>query len=216
MVEIIGNYEKDGFAHLRHLVPPEVARAFMAGLKSATGGKDLPLSAPQEYAAVLTRPAFDVGPGVFQPMDYFLWALTPIMSEVIGRDVLPSYGYFRIYRKGDRCRIHSDRPSSEHGVSLTLAYSDDQIWDLQMGKQRTETLYPLSDDFGSNEFASIGMEVGDGVLYQATHYPHGRIHPNPNAWSAHLFLFYVDRDGPYRSTAFDEKADFEQVDFNFV
>jgi len=76
MVEIIGNYEKDGFAHLRHLVPPEVARAFMAGLKSATGGKDLPLNAPQEYAAVLTRPAFDVGPGVFQPMDYFLWALS--------------------------------------------------------------------------------------------------------------------------------------------
>ena len=160
--------------------------------------------------------AFDVGPGVFQPLDYFLWGLTPIMSELIGREVLPSYGYFRVYRKGDRCRVHSDRPSSEHGVSMTLEYSDGQIWDLQVGKERTETLYPLADDFGSDPYESIGMEIGDAVLYQATNYPHGRIDPNPNAWSAHLFLFYVDRDGPYRNCAFDEKADFEKVSFEFV
>lgn len=215
-MDVIGDYEKDGFVHLRHLIPQEVARAFMAGLKAATRGRDIPVSAPQQYAAVLTRPAFDVGPGAFQPLNYFLWALTPIMGQVIGREVLPSYGYFRIYRHGDRCRVHSDRPSSEHGVSMTLEYSDDRTWDLQMGKKRTETLYPLADDFGSDDFASIGMEVGDAVLYQATHYPHGRIHPNPNAWSAHLFLFYVDRDGPYRNCAFDEKADFEKVSFNFV
>jgi hypothetical protein len=39
--------------------------------------------------------------------------------------------------------------------------------------------------------------------------------PNPNKWSAHLFLFFVDRDGPYRQHAFDEK-NFEKVDFTFV
>ena len=215
-VEVIGNYHEDGYAHIRGLIPKEVARAFMAGLKAATGGKSIPVNAPQHYPAVLMRPAFDVGPGVFQPLDYFLWGLTPIMSEVIGREVLPSYGYFRVYRKGDRCRVHSDRPSSEHGVSMTLEYSDGEIWNLQMGKERTETLYPLADDFGSDPYESIGMEIGDAVLYQATNYPHGRIDPNPNAWSAHLFLFYVDRDGPYRNCAFDEKADFEKVSFNFV
>lgn len=212
----MGDYVRDGFAHLRGLIPQEVARAYMTRLKSATGGRPLPVSQPQRYPAVLSRPAFDVSAKMFEPMDFFLWGLTPIMSQILGREVLPTYNYFRIYREGDICRVHSDRPASQHGVSLTLDYSDGEVWDLQVGKKRTETLYPLADDFGSDEYASIGMQVGDAVLYQASHYPHGRMRPNPNAWSAHLFLFFVDRDGPYRDHAFDGAAVGERVNFSFA
>jgi hypothetical protein len=215
-VEVIGDYHKEGFAHLRGLIPRDVARAFMMRLQEATEGRPIPLNRPQIYAPVLRRPAFDLSGQMFQPMDFFLWALTPIMSQIVGRELLPSYEYFRIYRQGDICRVHSDRPASQHGVSLTLDYSDGAIWDLQVGKNRTETLYPLSDDFGSNDYASIGMEVGDAVLYQASKYPHGRMRPNPNGWSAHLFLFFVDRDGPFRDHAFDGQPIAEKVDFSFV
>ena len=215
MVEIIGDYSKDGFAHLRGLIPQEVARAYTTRLKAATGGKPLPVHQPQPYPAVLSRPAFDVSSKLFAPMDFFLWGLTPIIGQILARDILPSYNYFRIYREGDICRVHSDRPASQHGISLTLDYSDGEIWDLQLGKKRTEKLYPLSDDFGSDDFASIGMEIGDAVLYQASRYPHGRMRPNPNAWSAHLFLFFVDRDGPYRDHAFDGESIDEKVNFTF-
>lgn len=215
-MEVIGDYHQDGFAHLRGLIPQEVAKAYMTRLKAATGGQSLPVNGPRHYPAVLSRPAFDVNSKMFQPMDFFLWGLTPIMERIVGRELLPSYNYFRIYREGDICRIHSDRPASQHGVSLTLDYSDGEVWDLNVGKKRTESLYPLADDFGSNEFASIGMEVGDAVLYQASHYPHGRMKPNPNAWSAHLFLFFVDRDGPYRDHAFDGEMIGEKVNFNFA
>lgn len=212
----MGDYVRDGFAHLRGLIPQEVARAYMTRLKSATGGRPLPVSQPQRYPGVLSRPAFDVSAKMFEPMDFFLWGLTPIMSQILGREVLPTYNYFRIYREGDICRVHSDRPASQHGVSLTLDYSDGEVWDLQVGKKRTETLYPLADDFGSDDYVSIGMQVGDAVLYQASHYPHGRMRPNPNAWSAHLFLFFVDRDGPYRDHAFDGAAVGERVNFSFA
>ena len=214
-MDVIGNFERDGFAHLRGLIPTEVAHAFMSRLKEATGGRPIPLSRPQHFPAVLKAPAFDVSSDVFKPMEFFLWALTPTMGQLIGKSLLPSYVYFRIYPKGHVCRIHSDRPSSEFGLSLTLEYSDDQIWDLQLGKERIESLYPLADDFGSMDYASIGMEVGDAVLYQGSHYAHGRMQPNPNRWSAHLFLFFVDSDGPYRQHAFDEKS-FGKVDFSFV
>lgn len=214
-MEVIGNFGRDGFAHLRELIPPEVARAFIGRLKEATGGRPIPLSRPQHFPAVLKSPAFDVSSDLFKPMEFFLWGLTPTMSELIGRELLPSYTYFRIYPKGHVCRIHSDRPSSEFGLSLTLDYSDDKVWDLQLGKERIDSLYPLSDDFGSMDYESIAMQVGDAVLYQGSHYAHGRMEPNPNAWSAHVFLFFVDRDGPYRQHAFDEKR-FDKVDFTFV
>jgi hypothetical protein len=188
----------------------------MKRFKQATGGRDIQLSQPQMFPGVLKRPALDVSSDAFPPMEFFLWALTPIIGGILGREVLPSYNYFRIYREGDVCLVHSDRPASQHGVSLTLDYSDGEIWDLQVGKKRTETLYPLAEDFGSDDFASIAMEVGDAVLYQASHYPHGRIRANPNDWSAHLFLFFVDRDGPYRDHAFDGEVMESRVNFNFV
>jgi hypothetical protein len=214
-MEIVGDYEKNGFALVRELVPREVAQAFMARFKTATGGGPIPISKMQVRPAVLQRPAFDVSSSFFQPMEFFLWGLTTSIGQILGRELLPTYDYFRIYREGDICRVHSDRPSSQHGISLTLDYSDGEIWDLQVGKKRTDTLYPLSDDFGGDPYESFGMRAGDAVLYQASHYPHGRMTPNPNSWSAHLFLFFVDKDGPYRNHAFDEEL-FETVNFTFV
>lgn len=214
-MQVIGDFANDGYAHIKELVPPEVARAIVARLKEATGGRPIPLSKPQPFAAVLKHPAFDVPSEIFRPLETFLWGLTPTMSRLIGKNLLPSYTYFRIYLKDDICRVHSDRPSSEFGLSLTLEYSDDKVWDLQVGKERIDSLYPLSDDFGEMDYASVPMQVGDAVLYQGSHYAHGRMQPNPNTWSAHLFLFFVDRNGPYANYAFDEKP-FERVDFAFV
>ena len=57
------------------------------------------------------------------------------------------------------------------------------------------------------------MAVGDAVLYQGVHHHHGRTTPNPNRWSAHLFLHWVERDGPYADHAFDQQALPAHVDF---
>ena len=60
------------------------------------------------------------------------------------------------------------------------------------------------------------MQVGDAVLYQGVDFAHGRTRPNPNAWSAHLFLHYVDRNGPHADHAFDQKLRPERVNFSFA
>jgi hypothetical protein len=39
--------------------------------------------------------------------------------------------------------------------------------------------------------------------------------PNPNGWSAHLFLHWVDREGPYREHAFDGNVTSAPVNFSF-
>jgi hypothetical protein len=215
-MEIVGDYEKNGFALVRGLVPAEVALAFMNGLKAEFGDRPIQLSTPAEYPAVLRRRAFEFDGHTYKPMNYFLWALTPTVSRLVGREVLPTYDYFRVYREGDVCRVHSDRPESEHSLSLTLDYSDGNVWDLQIGHKRIDTLYPLSDDFGDQGYTSLSMGVGDAALYQGHHYAHGRMTPNTNGWSAHLFLNFVDREGPNRERAFDNKPVLEKVNFTFV
>ena len=215
-MEVAGNYHEQGYAHLRGLISPEIARAFLNTLKQEIASAPIALSRATEHPAVLRRPAYEVDGSAWKPMSFFLWGLTPTMTELIGRELLPSYSYLRIYREGDVCFVHSDRPASEHGLSLTLDYSDGVIWDIEVARDPTETLYPLSPDFGSGTYSTISMEIGDALLYQGSRHAHGRIKPNPNGWSAHLFMFWVDRDGPHRDHAFDGKVSLEAANFRFV
>ena len=197
-MKVIGHYQEAGYAHLQGLIPPEVARAFLHGLKQDIGPGPIPLSKVESHPNLLRRAAFEVYGHHYKPMLFFLWGLTPIVSSIVDRDLLPTYDYFRVYREGDVCRVHWDRYSCEHSLSLTLDYSDGEPWDLQIGTERTEPFARVEEDFGDEPYASVAMT------------------PNPNAWSAHLFLHWVDRDGPHREHAFDGNADPAQVNFSFA
>ena len=198
-MKVSGNYLEDGYAHIEGLLPAEVAAAFMAALKQDVGPRPIPLSRVTEHVNLLNRPAFEIYGFHYKPMLFLLWGLTPIVSEIVGGTLLPTYDYFRLYRRGDICKVHSDRHSCEHSLSLTLDYSDGKTWDLQVGKARHDPTARVDDDFGAESFGSVSLKIGDAVLYQGVHHRHGRTTPNPNAWSAHLFLHWVDRDGPYRA-----------------
>lgn len=216
-MKVIGNYDQDGYALLQGLVATEVAQAFLHNLKRDLGPQAIPLSKVTDHPNLLRRPAFEIYGHHYPPLLFFLWGLTPVISEIVGLDLLPTYDYFRIYREGDVCRVHSDRQSCEHSLSLTLDYSDGEPWNLELGK----TPYPepsakVDEDWGAEPYASLAMEVGDAVLYRGVAHRHGRVTPNPNGWSAHLFLHWVTRDGQYRDHAFDGQASVSKVNFSFA
>ena len=215
-MKIVGDYAQDGYAHLQGLVPQEVAQAFLQGLKQDIGPGAIPLSRVEAHPNLLKRAAFEVYGHHYKPMLYFLWGLTPIVSGIVGRDLLPTYDYFRVYRQGDVCRVHCDRYSCEHSLSLTLAYSDGEPWDIQVAKTKMEPSSKVTEEFGDQEFSAVRMNVGDALLYEGVYHRHGRTRPNPNRWSAHLFLHWVDRDGPYRDYAFDGQMKPAPVEFSFT
>jgi hypothetical protein len=213
-MKVIGSYGDDGYAHLQGLVPVEVAQAFLQRLRADIGPAPIPLSRAGGHVNLLNRPAFEAYGHLYTPMLYFLWGLTPIVEQVVGRPLLPTYDYLRLYRQGDVCKVHSDRYSCEHSLSLTLGYSDGKPWALEVETERSDPSAKVDEDFGGPSSA-IAMAVGDAVLYRGVHPPHGRTVPNPNRWSAHLFLHWVDREGPYRDHAFDRQMKPAPVDFSF-
>jgi hypothetical protein len=215
-MKLIGDYHDSGYAHLQNLFPGEIGQAFLQGLKQDIGEGAIGLSGVETYPNLLKRAAFEVYGHHYKPMLYFLWGLTPTISAIVGRDLLPTYDYLRIYRQGDVCRVHCDRYSCEHSMSLTLDYSDGEPWALEIGKERVEPSSRVDDDFDGESYGSMKMAVGDAVLYQGVHHRHGRLTPNPNGWSAHLFLHWVDREGPYRDHAFDGQMAPGKVNFNFL
>ncbi|EZP54831.1 MULTISPECIES: hypothetical protein [unclassified Sphingomonas] len=200
-------YRAEGHVALPQLFAPEVLLAFYRMMQADLQAAGRPLQSFAARGPLLRQPAIEVYAFQYAPMLTFLWGLTPRVAEVVGATLLPTYAYFRAYRQGDVCRIHSDRQACEHSLSLTIAYGEDKPWALSVGRDRIAVPQPeVSDDFGGQPYGSVAMAAGDGVLYQGTHHRHGRLDPNPNSWSAHLFLHWVEKDGRYKDQAFDRPA----------
>jgi hypothetical protein len=210
------SYRNGGAGLIEGLLSPEVANAMARaiGINIAQSGTHW-LKPP----SIGDKPCYEVSCMEWPVLLTFLWGITPKIEEVAGVRLLPTYSYFRTYQKGDVCRIHADRPACEHSLSLTLAYSDDIPWTLEVAdtpvtEAKRQTVRGDAD-FGDEAHSPFAMSAGDAVIYRGFDYRHGRTMPNPNRWSAHLFMHWVDRDGPHRDQAFDRKPMTGPVDFRF-
>jgi hypothetical protein len=204
-MNIHGDYNKGGYSHLEHLLPSEVTQALLNQFwRDLLDGK-----LPTEFnkSPLFTKPAMELHGSNFPAITTFLWGLTPTVSELTKSDLLPTYAFFRLYQKGDKLRVHNDRDACEHSLSLTLGYSEGKVWSFEVGHDEAPPKARRAEDFGDEAFSAIKMLVGDAVLYRGIRRRHGRLSANPNKWSAHLFLHWVDRHGPYREHAFEGSRD---------
>ena len=199
-------YQTNGYVLLEQLFPPIVLAVFHGKLQ-----KDLNLNADSAFVShtpLLTKPALEVYSRRYVPMASFHWGLTPTAAAIAGCELIPTYAYFRVYQKDDVCLVHPDRAACEHSMSLTLELADNKPWALCVAKEHLEVHAPSADPtFRPDEaFAELPMRAGDAVMYRGVNHRHGRIEPNPNRWSAHLFLHWVDANGPFADQAFDRAA----------
>jgi hypothetical protein len=187
---------------------------FLARMKNDFARQGHSFDQLRQEGPLLSRPATEIYGYHYPPMVFFHWGLGAAIEAVIGQPLLPTYAYFRLYREGDICRVHGDRPACEHSLSLTLAYSDDRAWPLEVSRQAISEPYQRADaTFRDDEdVGAVAMMPGDAVLYQGVHHHHGRTTGNPNAWSAHLFLHWVGRDGPFADSAFDGQQPPARID----
>ena len=195
-------YAERGYVLLERLFPPALLAAFHGRLQ-----QDLRLTESRAFVqecSLLTKSSIEVYSADYPPMAAFLWGLTPRIAQVAGCELMPSYAYFRVYQQGDLCKVHSDRPACEHSLSLMVELADDIAWPLCVEQRKLDNPdQSVEPDFGGHEFHALPMRSGDAVMYRGVEHRHGRIEPNPNKWSAHLFMHWVDVGGPFADHAFD-------------
>lgn len=197
-------YRAQGYVALPGLFSPQILGGFYEVMRADLGLSEAGARKFVARGPLLTKDAIEVYALQYPPMLTFLWGLTPRIALATGCELLPTYAYFRVYQKGDICRVHTDRPACEHSLSLTIAYGGNETWPLSVATDPDPEPKPVAhEDFGGSLYGSVAMQPGDGVLYQGVHHRHGRIDPNPNPWSAHLFLHWIDANGRYRDQAFD-------------
>lgn len=209
-------YDAKGAVLIPGLMSPEVASNMTHELQKVVAAVGAPLLAAPRVGV---KPAYEIYGYKWWPMASYHFGLTPLMETLTGCKLLPTYSFFRSYQSGDICRIHADRAACEHSLSLTLAYGDNKPWALSVEHEPLpEDRYfkaGMSDDYGGAPYADIPMQPGDAVLYKGIAHRHGRLAPNPNRWSAHMFLHWVDAEGDYTAEAYDGRNLPPHQDFVF-
>jgi hypothetical protein len=123
-------------------------------------------------------------------MENLLEKLVPVIEEITGLCLFPTYSYFRVYKHGDVLGKHTDRFACEITTSVNLGYRADGLWPIWIE--------------GPHGPACVEMEAGDAVVYRGRDCPHWR-DPFAGEFAAQVFLHYVDQNGPLAAWKFDKR-----------
>jgi hypothetical protein len=173
-------FEREGFALVPAVLEPPLTAFFWSYIHTKFGSR---LLAPGD-ALVPNTPSDYGDPAT----DGLLEHLRARFEEICERHLLPTYSYFRLYKRGDTLVRHKDRPACEFSVSLNIGQVPADPWPL----------YVEGND-GAREFRLL---PGDGVLYRGIERAHWR-EPFEGQRLAQIFLHYVDRDGPHAGEKYD-------------
>ena len=184
MTNTIEYFNDNGYVVLQNALSPSKCKALVDHMfQLHAEGKlvkdeQCPLS-----DAIYGDPAFDT----------LLASFAEPLGKAIGKTLLPTYSYARIYRPGDILKKHKDRPACEISTTLTLGYDASQPWPI----------YFSSDD--DTQEVSVSMEPGEMAAYKGTEMLHWR-KPFKGNWHVQVFLHYVDANGPYADQANDGRT----------
>ncbi len=118
-------------------------------------------------------------------METLLEKLLPKVIKNTELNLAPTYSYLRMYKNNDVLTRHRDRPACE--ISVTACIKKYDKWPLLIEK----------DLFELNE--------GDALLYAGCDHKHGRPGIYKGEGMAQVFLHYVNKNGPYKDHAYDNK-----------
>lgn len=109
------------------------------------------------------------------------------IGDHVGKELLPTYTYCRIYRKGEVLKRHKDRPACEISATMTLGFDAEIPWPIFFDEEK-ET--------------SLSLEIGEMAVYKGCEILHWR--PKfKGEWQVQVFFHYVDANGKYKDHALD-------------
>lgn len=124
--------------------------------------------------------------------DNILVNLADAIGKQVGRKLLPTYTYARIYRPGEILKKHKDRPACEISATLTLGYDAKSVWPIFFDEEKE---------------IPVNLEVGEMAVYKGCDVLHWR-QPFKGNWHVQVFLHYVDANGPYKNHVKDGRENY--------
>ena len=130
-------------------------------------------------------------------METLLIKVLPKLNEILDKELIPTYSYCRLYRKGNELKRHKDRDSCE--ISTTLHLGGDS-WPIYLEPDHTKgRSTPNGYMSEQTEGIKIDLEPGDMLIYYGRELEHWR-EPFKKQMCGQVFLHYNDFNGPLKDT----------------
>ena len=171
-------FEKNGYVVLKDALPKQTCDELtkhMFDLRSQNklvNDDQCPLS-----DAVYGDPVFDT----------LLQNFANPIGNSVGRQLIPTYSYARIYGPGEILKKHKDRPACEISATLTLGFDSAPVWPIVFDEEKE---------------VMVTLDQGELAVYKGCEVLHWRT-PFKGKWHVQVFLHYVDANGPYKDHAAD-------------
>ena len=129
-------------------------------------------------------------------METLLMKVLPKMQQETGLQLIPTYSYARIYKRGDILRRHKDRPSCEISATLNLGGNPWPIFIDGTGADNVIDEYKNIVKPGAPEGTKVLLDVGDMLVYSGCELEHWR-EPFDGDICGQVFLHYNHVNGPF-------------------
>jgi hypothetical protein len=116
-------YEEKGFEVKQEFIPRFFAQYLRNYFDLLRRNDQIPNKGDGQVAksvGIYGDPAFDT----------LMLMCLPAVEEIVGKKLLPTYTYARIYFNGADLLPHTDRDECEHSVSLSLGGISSALWPL--------------------------------------------------------------------------------------
>ena len=137
-------------------------------------------------------------------METLLIKTINIMQKKTGLELVPTYSYCRLYKKGNILRRHKDRPSCE--ISTTLNLGGDN-WDIFLDPSGADNVideYKNIHKPNAPKGIKISLKAGDMLIYSGCELEHWR-EPFEGNLCGQVFLHYNHAKGKYAKTNLYDK-----------
>ena len=140
-------------------------------------------------------------------IETLMMKVLPVMREETGLELIPTYSYARLYKKGDILHRHKDRPSCEISTTMNLGGDPWPIFidgtgadSILSGRETTTVVKP-----NAPKGTKVLLEVGDMLVYSGCELEHWR-EPFEGETCGQVFLHYNHVNGPFaEKNRFDKR-----------
>lgn len=138
-------------------------------------------------------------------MESLLLYLHPLIEQNIGASLFPTYSYYRVYKKGDILKPHTDRNACEVSTTVVFGWPNSTIWPFKLANHKEYTKQDAFTLEADEPPITVLLNPGDGLIYAGPLVKHWREPLESNAY-VQAFFHYVYADGPNASLKFDGRA----------
>ena len=119
-------------------------------------------------------------------METLLMKVKPLMEKETGLNLIPTYAYARVYKRGDVLKKHIDRPSCKISTTMNLG---GEKWPIYLK---------------TDKVVKVELSPGDMLIYSGCELEHWR-EPFEGENCGQVFLHYNDLDTQGDENRFDRR-----------